>query len=69
MELDHERSAVSWDVEIQGKNGAEHDVTVNASTGKIIAASVDHDDRHDGSRHADRDHEDHDGADHDAHDD
>ncbi|ARF58485.1 PepSY domain-containing protein [Streptomyces gilvosporeus] len=44
VELDHERSAVSWEVEIQGKNGVEHDVTVNASTGKVTSASVDHDD-------------------------
>ncbi|GAA4238011.1 hypothetical protein GCM10022254_52190 [Actinomadura meridiana] len=33
-----------WEVDVIAKNGVEHEVTLDAKTGKILASTIDHDD-------------------------
>ncbi|MGW7410634.1 PepSY domain-containing protein [Streptomyces sp. NPDC054833] len=51
-------TAGAWKVEIQGKDGAEHEMTVNASTGKAVAAAHQGSDHEDSDRHGEGAHED-----------
>ena len=59
-ELDHEHGRRVWEFDLTDRDGHEHDVTVDATTGKIVQQGRDHDDhgRDDHGRDHDHDHDD-----------
>lgn len=66
VELEEEGGFVVYEVDIAGDNGVEHDITVDAGNGNILATETgrddaqDRDDRYDDDRYDDDGHDDHD---------
>ncbi|MBH1937557.1 PepSY domain-containing protein [Streptomyces sp. AV19] len=46
-ELDDEDGTTVWEVEVRTADGVEHEVTVDAGSGKVLANTVDRDDHDD----------------------
>ncbi|GGQ19728.1 putative membrane protein YkoI [Actinomadura coerulea] len=44
IELDGEHGTSVWEVDVTGAGGSEHEVTVDAATGKVVAEVTDDDD-------------------------
>jgi uncharacterized membrane protein YkoI len=40
-EFEHEHGKAFWEVDVTGKDGAEHEVTVDAASGKVLAQATD----------------------------
>jgi uncharacterized membrane protein YkoI len=56
VDLDDDGPAGGWEVEVQGKDGKQHDVNVDLKTGKVTTdQDDDHDDDHDGKDDDDSD--------------
>lgn len=51
LDLDNDEPGLVWDVDVLGKDGKWHDLTLDAGNGRVLNQHIDHDDDGDGDDH------------------